>query len=52
MQYRTVWMSDLHLGTRGSDVAGVLDFLKHNEFETLYLVGDIIDIWRGRRHPR
>jgi UDP-2,3-diacylglucosamine pyrophosphatase LpxH len=27
-------MSDLHLGTRGSDVAGVLDFLKHNEFET------------------
>jgi UDP-2,3-diacylglucosamine pyrophosphatase LpxH len=49
MQYRTVWMSDLHLGTRGSDVAGVLDFLKHNEFETLYLVGDIIDIWRLRR---
>jgi len=49
MEYRTVWMSDLHLGTRGSDVAGVLDFLKHNECETLYLVGDIIDIWRLRR---
>ena len=49
MEYRTVWMSDLHLGTRGSDVAGVLNFLKHNEFETLYLVGDIIDIWRLRR---
>ena len=44
-------MSDLHLGTRGSDAASVLDFLKHNEFETLYLVGDIIDIWR-LRHER
>ena len=42
-------MSDLHLGTRGSDAAGVLDFLRHNEFETLYLVGDVIDIWRLRR---
>ena len=33
MLYRTVWMSDLHLGTRGSNAAGVLDFFKHNEFE-------------------
>ncbi|MGD0059631.1 MAG: UDP-2,3-diacylglucosamine diphosphatase [Verrucomicrobiia bacterium] len=49
MVYRTVWMSDLHLGTRGSNAAGVLDFLKHNEFERLYLVGDVIDIWRLRK---
>ncbi|HUJ71977.1 MAG TPA: UDP-2,3-diacylglucosamine diphosphatase [Verrucomicrobiae bacterium] len=49
MEYRTVWMSDLHLGTRGSNAASVLDFLKHNEFERLYLVGDVIDIWRLRR---
>jgi UDP-2,3-diacylglucosamine pyrophosphatase LpxH len=49
MNYRTVWMSDLHLGTRGSNAAGVLDFLKHNEFERLYLVGDVIDIWRLRK---
>jgi UDP-2,3-diacylglucosamine pyrophosphatase LpxH len=49
MEYRTVWMSDLHLGTRGSNAAGVLEFLKHNECETLYLVGDVIDIWRLRK---
>jgi UDP-2,3-diacylglucosamine pyrophosphatase LpxH len=44
MLYRTVWMSDLHLGTRSSNAAGVLDFLKHNEFERLYLVGDVAAI--------
>ena len=49
MNYRTVWMSDLHLGTRGSNAEGVLDFLKNNEFERLYLVGDVIDIWRLRK---
>jgi UDP-2,3-diacylglucosamine pyrophosphatase LpxH len=49
MNYRTVWISDLHLGTRHSDADGVLSFLKHNEFETLYLVGDIIDLWQLRR---
>ena len=49
MLYRTVWMSDLHLGTRGSNAAAVLDFFKHNEFERLYLVGDVIDIWQLRK---
>src|ERR1017187_156524 len=49
MIYRTVWMSDLHLGTRGSNAAGGLDFFKHNEFAPLDLVGDVIDIWRLRR---
>ncbi|MGD0015919.1 MAG: UDP-2,3-diacylglucosamine diphosphatase [Verrucomicrobiia bacterium] len=47
--YRTVWISDLHLGTRDCDAAGLLDFLKHHEFEKLYLVGDVIDIWRLKR---
>jgi len=47
--YRTVWISDVHLGTRGSRADALLDFLKYNEFETLYLVGDIIDIWALRR---
>ncbi len=47
--YRAGWVSDLHLGTRGSKAAHFLDFLKNNEFETLYLVGDIIDIWALRR---
>jgi UDP-2,3-diacylglucosamine pyrophosphatase LpxH len=48
-RYRTIWISDVHLGTRGCKADFLLDFLKHNEAETLYLVGDIIDIWRMRR---
>lgn len=47
--YRTGWISDVHLGTRGCKAAALLDFLKHNDFETLYLVGDLIDIWALRR---
>lgn len=49
MNYRTVWISDLHLGTRGCDAEGVLDFIKEHEFETLYLVGDILDLWSLKR---
>ena len=47
--YRTGWISDVHLGTYGSQAAALLDFLRENEFETLYLVGDILDIWALRR---
>ncbi len=47
--YRTAWISDIHLGTRGSKAGAVLDFLRDHEFDTLYLVGDIIDIWALRR---
>lgn len=47
--YRTGWISDVHLGTRGSKAAALLKFLKDSEFETLYLVGDLIDIWALRR---
>jgi UDP-2,3-diacylglucosamine pyrophosphatase LpxH len=47
--YRTAWISDIHLGTRGSQAGAVLEFLRDNEFDTLYLVGDIIDIWALRR---
>ena len=48
-QYRTIWISDVHLGTRGCKAAFLLDFLKHTESEFLYLVGDIVDGWRLRR---
>jgi UDP-2,3-diacylglucosamine pyrophosphatase LpxH len=44
--YRTIWVSDVHLGTRGCKAELLLDFLKHNHSDTLYLVGDIIDGWR------
>lgn len=47
--YRTGFISDLHLGTRGCNAAAVLHFLKDHEFDTLYLVGDLIDIWALRR---
>jgi UDP-2,3-diacylglucosamine pyrophosphatase LpxH len=47
--YRTIWISDVHLGTRGCQAEILLDFLKHTESETFYLVGDIIDGWRLRR---
>jgi UDP-2,3-diacylglucosamine pyrophosphatase LpxH len=54
--YRTIWISDVHLGTPGCNADMLVDFLKRTESETLYLVGDIIDGWRLKRswywHPR
>ena len=47
-RYRTLWVSDVHLGTPGCKAEFLVDFLKHNECETLYLVGDIIDGWKLR----
>lgn len=47
--YRTGWISDVHLGTRGSQAEALLQFLKTHEFETLYIVGDLIDVWSLRR---
>jgi UDP-2,3-diacylglucosamine pyrophosphatase LpxH len=49
LQLRTVWISDLHLGTPGCQAGALLHFLRHIECETLYLVGDIIDGWQLRR---
>ena len=47
--YRTAWISDAHLGTRGCNATALLDFLRENDFDTLYIVGDLIDIWSLRR---
>ncbi|GDX57756.1 hypothetical protein LBMAG30_19190 [Comamonadaceae bacterium] len=46
---RTVWISDIHLGTPGCQAQALLDFLRDTHCETLYLVGDIIDGWQLRR---
>src|SRR5436190_20959235 len=46
---RTAWISDVHLGTRTSNTGALLDFLRDYEFETLYIVGDLIDVWQMRR---
>jgi UDP-2,3-diacylglucosamine pyrophosphatase LpxH len=48
-RYRTIWISDVHLGTRGSNDQLLIDFLDHVDSETLYLVGDIIDGWRLKK---
>ena len=50
MKYRTVFVSDIHLGTRISQADEFLDFLRDNEFNTLYLVGDIIDMSAIKRN--
>jgi UDP-2,3-diacylglucosamine pyrophosphatase LpxH len=48
-QYRSIWISDVHLGTRACKAEFLLDFFRHTESEFLYLVGDIVDGWRLRR---
>jgi len=48
-QYRTIWISDIHLGTRGCNAAMLIDFLDHVDSERMYLVGDIIDGWRLKK---
>jgi UDP-2,3-diacylglucosamine pyrophosphatase LpxH len=49
LRVRTVWISDLHLGTPGCQAKALLDFLRDVQCDTLYLVGDIIDGWQLRR---
>ncbi|MDP1911432.1 MAG: metallophosphoesterase, partial [Hyphomicrobium sp.] len=49
VHYRTLFISDVHLGTRSAQAELLLDFLKETESDTIYLVGDIVDFWRIRR---
>ncbi|MEZ5975956.1 MAG: UDP-2,3-diacylglucosamine diphosphatase [Planctomycetota bacterium] len=46
---RSIWISDLHLGTKGAKTEQLLEFLEAHECERLYLVGDIIDGWVLRK---
>jgi UDP-2,3-diacylglucosamine pyrophosphatase LpxH len=48
-RYRAIWISDVHLGTRGCKAEMLLDFLRATESDFLYLAGDIVDGWRLRR---
>lgn len=43
--YRTVFVSDLHIGSRGFKADNFIEFIKGVECEKLVLVGDIVDIW-------
>lgn len=47
--YRTIWISDTHLGTPGAQAKALLHFLKYTHSETLYLVGDIVDGWQLKK---
>src|SRR5262249_30182006 len=51
IRHRTLFLSDIHLGTRASQTLALLDFLKHNDADMIYLVGDIVDFWRVKRGP-
>jgi UDP-2,3-diacylglucosamine pyrophosphatase LpxH len=46
---RALFLSDIHLGTRGCQAELLLDFLRHHDAERIYLVGDIIDGWRLKK---
>ena len=46
---RTIFLSDIHLGTPGCKATHLIDFLRHHEAEQLYLIGDVIDAWALRR---
>ena len=49
-QYRSVWLSDIHLGYKGCKAEFLLDFLKTVDCERLYLVGDIVDVWSMKKN--
>ena len=46
LRYRALFISDIHLGTRGCQSRMFLDFLKEVDADTIYLVGDVVDGWR------
>ena len=47
--FRSIWISDVHLGTAGCRADHLLDFLRHHESDYLYLVGDIVDGWQLKK---
>ena len=49
VRYRTVFLSDIHLGSGGCRARDLVAFLKRIECDTLYLVGDVVDMWRLRQ---
>ncbi|MFV0297710.1 MAG: UDP-2,3-diacylglucosamine diphosphatase [Hyphomicrobiaceae bacterium] len=51
LDVRTLFVSDIHLGSRNAQAEALLDFLRVVDAETIYLVGDIVDFWKVRRGP-
>jgi UDP-2,3-diacylglucosamine pyrophosphatase LpxH len=52
IRFRSLWISDLHLGTRASRASELLNFLSEVRADRIYLVGDIVDIKRMKSQPR
>lgn len=48
-RFRTLFLSDIHLGTRGCQAEMLIEFLREHEAERVYLVGDIFDGWRLKK---
>lgn len=48
LHFRAICISDVHLGTKDAQAEYLLDFLRHSESDYLYLVGDILDLWKLR----
>ena len=46
IKYKSIFLSDIHLGSKGCQAKSLYNFLKNHECENLFLVGDIIDCWR------
>ncbi len=46
--FRALFISDVHLGSRACKAEQLLDFLRHHDADTIYLVGDIVDGWQLR----
>jgi len=49
LHFRTIFISDIHLGTSGCQAKRLLEFLKATESDKLYLIGDIVDGWQLKR---
>jgi UDP-2,3-diacylglucosamine pyrophosphatase LpxH len=49
MTFRSIWISDIHLGSKHAQVDALLDFLKHHDSQHLYIVGDLVDGWELKR---
>lgn len=48
--YRSIWISDVHLGSKHAQVDALLEFLRETESKYLYIVGDFVDGWELRRN--
>ncbi|KQT53277.1 UDP-2,3-diacylglucosamine hydrolase [Aureimonas sp. Leaf454] len=47
--FRTLFISDIHLGSKAAQAELLIDFLRRHDAEKIYLVGDIVDGWRLKR---